>query len=259
MVDEEVSSFIEEALFATVTNVNFDMESLLELLLECGRKNLRVMEMLDEGHTKAYGQPSPTQVYEGTKEGPGILVTGHDMVDLADLLEQTAGTGVNVYTHGEMLPAHWALLHAHLEGLISGEIGAPIGLRMAAIDFVRKNPDYAAAYSSQLMSRALSVNVAIAPILTIPELTEINERLQQILLETAPPVKPESPPAAARMVGDNDTLAWELFRQRTIHRDKIDELAEFNPKAFGSEAMRQAISAASRAAATMPRSPMGNR
>jgi hydroxylamine reductase (hybrid-cluster protein) len=89
MVDEEVDAFVEEALFATVTNVNFDLESLFELVLECGRKNLRVMEMLDEGHVKRYGTPSPATVYEGTKAGPGILVTGHDMVDLEDLLEQT--------------------------------------------------------------------------------------------------------------------------------------------------------------------------
>lgn len=104
--DENVSAFIEEALFATVTNVNFDMDSLFELVLECGRQNLRVMEMLDAGHTERFGNPEPTTVYEGTKEGLGILVTGHDMVDLADLLEQTEGTGINVYTHGEMLPAH---------------------------------------------------------------------------------------------------------------------------------------------------------
>ncbi|MCA9027962.1 MAG: hydroxylamine reductase [Planctomycetaceae bacterium] len=104
--DENVSAFIEEALFATVTNVNFDMESLLELVLECGRQNIRVMEMLDEGHRERLGTPEPTTVYEGTKAGPGILVTGHDLVDLQELLEQSAGQGVNVYTHGEMLPAH---------------------------------------------------------------------------------------------------------------------------------------------------------
>ena len=105
-VDEEVDAFVEEALFATVTNVNFDMDAHLELVLECGQKNLRVMEMLDEGHVEKFGKPSPTTVKEGTLAGPGILVTGHDMLDLHDLLEQTAGTGINVYTHGEMLPAH---------------------------------------------------------------------------------------------------------------------------------------------------------
>lgn len=104
--DDNVSAFIEEALFATVTNVNFDMDSLFELVLECGRQNIRVMEMLDEGHCERFGKPEPTTVYEGTKQGPGILVTGHDLVDLAEILEQTAGKGINVYTHGEMLPAH---------------------------------------------------------------------------------------------------------------------------------------------------------
>ena len=106
VTDESVNAFIEEALFATVTNVNFDMGSLFELVLECGRQNLRVMEMLDDGHVKRYGTPSPASIYEGTKAGPGILVTGHDMVDLENILKQTEGTGVNVYTHGEMMPAH---------------------------------------------------------------------------------------------------------------------------------------------------------
>lgn len=106
MVDEDVDAFTEEALFATVTNVNFDMQSLLELVLECGMKNLRVMQMLDEGHCRRFGNPKPTEVFEGTKAGPCILITGHDMVDLEDLLKQAQGTGVNVYTHGEMIPAH---------------------------------------------------------------------------------------------------------------------------------------------------------
>ena len=106
VVDESVNAFIEEALFATVTNVNFDLQSLLGLVLECGAKNLRTLQMLDEGHTKTFGTPSPTTVFEGTRAGPGILVTGHDLVDLKDLLEQTQGSGINVYTHGEMLPAH---------------------------------------------------------------------------------------------------------------------------------------------------------
>jgi hydroxylamine reductase len=123
MVDEEVDAFTEEALFATVTNVNFDMASLFELVLECGRKNLRVMQMLDEGHVKRFGKPAPATVFEGTKPGPGILVTGHDLVDLADLLQQTAGSGVNVYTHGEMMPAHMypeLRKHKHLVGQFGG-------------------------------------------------------------------------------------------------------------------------------------------
>ena len=104
--DETVSAFIEEALFATMTNVNFDVKSLLEYCLECGRMNLRVMQMLDEGHVEAFGKPAPTKVKEGTQAGRGILVTGHDLADLRDLLGQVEGSDIKVYTHGEMLPAH---------------------------------------------------------------------------------------------------------------------------------------------------------
>ena len=104
--DETVSAFLEEALFSTMTNVNFDPESLLEIALGVGKANLRVMELLDEGHVEAFGKPSPAEVREGTVAGPGILVTGHDLVDLADLLQQVEGTDIKVYTHGEMLPGH---------------------------------------------------------------------------------------------------------------------------------------------------------
>jgi hydroxylamine reductase len=117
--DAEVEAFIEEALFATVTNVNFDMESLLEMVMECGRMNLKTMQLLNDAHVRELGQPGPVEVEEGIQEGPGILITGHDMVDLKDLLEQSAGRGVNVYTHGEMLPAHMypkLRAHPHLKG-----------------------------------------------------------------------------------------------------------------------------------------------
>jgi len=121
--DTEVEAFIEEALFATVTNVNFDIPSLLELVLECGRMNLRTMQLLNDGHVEVMGEPSPVEVEEGLHDGPAILVTGHDMVDLRNLLEQTRGKGINVYTHGEMLPAHmYAKLRAypHLKGHYGG-------------------------------------------------------------------------------------------------------------------------------------------
>ncbi|MFA6242258.1 MAG: hydroxylamine reductase [Candidatus Hydrogenedentales bacterium] len=121
--DSEVDAFVEEALFATVTNVNFDIESLLELVLECGRMNLKTMQMLNDGHVEAFGVPTPVEVTEGIQEGPGILVTGHDLVDIKDLLDQTAGTGIKIYTHGEMLPAHsYPKLHAypHLAGHYGG-------------------------------------------------------------------------------------------------------------------------------------------
>lgn len=105
-VDEACDAFEEEALFATVTNVNFDVDAMLELVMECGRQNLRVMQLLNDGHVERFGKPAPAEVFEGTLEGPGILITGHDMLDLEDLLRQTEGTGVKVYTHGEMIPAH---------------------------------------------------------------------------------------------------------------------------------------------------------
>lgn len=104
--DPEIDAFLEKGLFATLTNVDFDLEHLLGLNLECGRINLKAMELLDKANTARFGDPVPTQVYTGTKEGPGILVSGHDLLDLYELLKQTEGTGINVYTHGEMLPAH---------------------------------------------------------------------------------------------------------------------------------------------------------
>jgi hydroxylamine reductase len=104
--DEEVDAFMHEALFKTVTNVSFDLGQYLELVLKCGKVNLKVMELLDRAHTQRFGNPVPTQVDTGTRKGPGILITGHDLLDLYELLKQTDGTGVNVYTHSEMLPAH---------------------------------------------------------------------------------------------------------------------------------------------------------
>jgi hydroxylamine reductase len=104
--DEEVDGFMHEALFKTVTNVSFDINQYIELVLRCGQMNLKTMELLDKAHTERFGNPVPTQVYTGTRKGPGILITGHDLLDLYELLKQTEGTGINVYTHSEMLPAH---------------------------------------------------------------------------------------------------------------------------------------------------------
>ena len=104
--DEEADAFMHEALFKTVTNVSFDLNQYLELVLRCGAINLRTMEMLDKAHTQRFGNPVPTEVETGTKSGPGILVTGHDLLDLYELLKQSQGSGVNIYTHSEMLPAH---------------------------------------------------------------------------------------------------------------------------------------------------------
>lgn len=104
--DTEVEAFIEEALFATMTNVNFDVDRLLEMVLECGRMNLKTMQLLNDGHIEQMGKPSPCEIDEGIQEGPGILITGHDLMDLKELLAQVEGTNIKVYTHGEMLPGH---------------------------------------------------------------------------------------------------------------------------------------------------------
>lgn len=104
--DEQVDAFMHEALFTTLTNVDFDLNRHIEMALKCGEMNLRVMELLDKAHVERFGSPEPTRVSTGTKAGPAILITGHDLLDLYELLKQTEGTGINVYTHGEMLPAH---------------------------------------------------------------------------------------------------------------------------------------------------------
>jgi hydroxylamine reductase len=104
--DEQVNAFMHEALFATLTNVDFDLNRYLELVLKAGEMNLRAMEMLNNANTSKFGNPTPAVVTRGTKAEPGIVVTGHDLLDLYELLKQTEGKSINVYTHGEMLPAH---------------------------------------------------------------------------------------------------------------------------------------------------------
>lgn len=102
--DETVDGFFFEALAALA---KFDtMDELLPLVLKTGEVNLRCMELLDRANTESFGTPQPTRVSFTVEPGPFIVVTGHDLRDLKLLLEQTAGRGVNVYTHGEMLPAH---------------------------------------------------------------------------------------------------------------------------------------------------------
>lgn len=103
---EEVDAFMHEAMFATLTNVDFDLNRHLGLVLKAGEMNFKIMELLNNAHVERFGSPTPAEVASGTKAGPGILITGHDLLDLEELLKQTKGKGINVYTHGEMLPAH---------------------------------------------------------------------------------------------------------------------------------------------------------
>lgn len=104
--DPEIDGFMHEALFSTLTNVNFDLPRMVNMALRCGEVNLKALTLLDRANTEKFGIPQPAAVSTGTKEGHGILVTGHDFLDLYELLKQTEGKGINVYTHGEMLPAH---------------------------------------------------------------------------------------------------------------------------------------------------------
>jgi hydroxylamine reductase len=103
--DEAVYMFIHEGL-AALMNDKMSGDELLSLVLKCGEVNLRAMEVLDEAHTGTYGHPVPTSVPLGAKKGKAILVSGHDLKDLEELLRQTDGKDISVYTHGEMLPSH---------------------------------------------------------------------------------------------------------------------------------------------------------
>ncbi len=103
--DPAVEGFIYEALAATLDDQK-TVDDLVGLALRCGEVNFRAMELLDAGNTGTYGHPVPTAVPLGTRAGKAILVSGHDLKDLEEILRQSAGKGINVYTHGEMLPCH---------------------------------------------------------------------------------------------------------------------------------------------------------
>lgn len=107
--DKDLSAFVRKALVAGSQwdeVQNRDLDAWLGLLLECGKANLKAMELLDRGNTSHFGNPEPSSFSLGHKKGKAILISGHDLLDLEELLRQTEGTGINVYTHGEMLPAH---------------------------------------------------------------------------------------------------------------------------------------------------------
>ena len=104
--DPKLIAFLEKAL-AVVTNPEADMDTLLALVLETGEKGVAAMALLDGANTSAYGNPEVTKVNIGVGTNPGILISGHDLKDIEQLLIQTEGTGIDIYTHGEMLPAHY--------------------------------------------------------------------------------------------------------------------------------------------------------
>ncbi|WP_026182881.1 hydroxylamine reductase [Methanothermococcus thermolithotrophicus] len=104
--NKDIHKFIRKALVAT-TDDSLSADELTALVLECGKYAVDTMALLDKANTETYGHPEITEVDIGVRNNPGILISGHDLKDLEQLLEQTKGTGVDVYTHSEMLPAHY--------------------------------------------------------------------------------------------------------------------------------------------------------
>ncbi|MFZ7943078.1 hydroxylamine reductase [Neobacillus sp. 19] len=121
VTDPFVDSTTHEALYLTLTNSNFNVQEHIDMAMKVGQAAVRVMEILDEAHTNRLGIPEPIRVSQNKIEGKAIVVTGHNLFALEELLKQTEGMGINIYTHSEMLPAHGypALKkYSHLKGNI---------------------------------------------------------------------------------------------------------------------------------------------
>ncbi|MGD9045936.1 MAG: hydroxylamine reductase [Desulfobacterales bacterium] len=103
--DDDVYAFMQEGMASTL-NKDLTVDDYIGLVMKCGEVNLKTMELLDAANTDTYGHPVPTAVPLGAKKGKAILLSGHDLKDLEEILKQTEGKGINIYTHGEMLPCH---------------------------------------------------------------------------------------------------------------------------------------------------------
>lgn len=121
--DPKVDGIVHDALYSTLTNVNFDTEDHIEMAMDVGEAAVGAMDLLDEAHVEELGVPTPVEVPQNAVEGHAILITGHDLYGLKRLLEQTEGKDVSVYTHSEMLPAHgYPELAAHDN--LKGNVGS---------------------------------------------------------------------------------------------------------------------------------------
>jgi len=104
--DKGIEKFLVDTLYSTLTNVNFDGERFVKLALDVGKLNIETMKLLKNAHIETYGEPEPVEVFTGTKKGKGIIVTGHSLKVLEEVLKHAKKEGINVYTHSELLPAH---------------------------------------------------------------------------------------------------------------------------------------------------------
>ncbi len=104
--DPEVEKITQEALYLTLTNSNFNLQEHIEMALKVGSATVKIMDVLDRAHTERLGIPQPVRVSQNKIEGKCIVITGHNLFALEELLKQTEGKGINIYTHSEMLPAH---------------------------------------------------------------------------------------------------------------------------------------------------------
>lgn len=119
--DPEVDAITQEALYLTLTNSNFNLQEHIEMAMKVGKATVKVMDLLDRAHTERLGIPQPVKVSQNKIEGKCIVVTGHNLFALEELLKQTEGKGINIYTHSEMLPAHGyphLKKYSHLKGNI---------------------------------------------------------------------------------------------------------------------------------------------
>lgn len=117
--DDEIDAITHEALYSTLTNVNFNLNETIGTALKVGTATVKVMDLLDRAHTSKLGVPTPVTVSQDKVEGRAILVSGHNLYALEELLKQTEGKGINIYTHSEMLPAHGypeLKKYSHLKG-----------------------------------------------------------------------------------------------------------------------------------------------
>lgn len=105
-VDPEVDAITQEALYLTLTNSNFNLQEHIDMAMKVGTATVKVMDLLDRAHTERLGIPEPVRVTQNKIEGKCIVITGHNLFALEELLKQTEGKGINIYTHSEMLPAH---------------------------------------------------------------------------------------------------------------------------------------------------------